>query len=61
MADMTSTDQSAEVVREAFAGFGAEDPGAIAEKFHPDGELVLHGGLAGLTGDLHAGREAVRA
>ena len=49
------------MVRDAFAGFGAEDPGAIADKFHPAGELVLHGGLAGLTGDRHTGREAVRA
>ena len=61
MADPTSVDHRAEVVREAFAGFGAEDPGAIADKFHPAGELILHGGLAGLTGDRHAGREAVRA
>ena len=49
------------MVRNAFAGFGAEDPGAIAEAFHPDGELLLHGGLAGLTGDRHEGRPAVRA
>ena len=58
---MTSTDHRAEVVREAFAGFGAEDPGAIADTFHPAGELLLHGGLAGLTGERHEGREAVRA
>ena len=49
------------MVREAFAGFGAEDPGAIADAFHPHGELLLHGGLAGLTGDRHEGRDAVRA
>jgi GNAT superfamily N-acetyltransferase len=61
MADITSTDHRSEQVREAFAGFGAEDPGAIADTFHPDGELLLHGGLAGLTGDRHKGREAVRA
>lgn len=61
MADPTSIAQGAEVVGEAFAAFGAEDPGAIAEKFHPDGELVLNGGLAGLTGGLHKGRDSVRA
>lgn len=49
------------MVRDAFAGFGAEDPGAIADTFHPDGELVLQGGLAGLTGARHEGRGAVRA
>jgi GNAT superfamily N-acetyltransferase/ketosteroid isomerase-like protein len=61
MADSKSVAQYADIVREAFAGFGAEDPGAIAEAFHPDGELILTGGLAGLTGDCHAGRNAVRA
>ena len=61
MADSTSIAHSAEVVREAFAGFRAEDPSTIAEFFHPEGTLELHGGLAGLTGPLHEGREAVRA
>lgn len=61
MADSTSVAHRADVVREAFAGFGAEDPGAIAATFHPDGELVLEGGLALLTGAHHQGREAIRA
>ena len=61
MADSTTVAHRAEVVREAFAGFGAEDPGAIADKFHPEGELVIEGGLGGLTGDRHRGREAVLA
>ena len=61
MADIRSAAQHTDVVREAFAGFGAADPGAIAEAFHPEGELVLTGGLAGLTGDCHSGRDAVRA
>jgi GNAT superfamily N-acetyltransferase/ketosteroid isomerase-like protein len=61
MADSKSVAQHADIVQEAFAGFGAEDPGAIADAFHPAGELILTGGLAGLTGDRHAGRDAVRA
>lgn len=61
MADPKSVAHRAEVVREAFAGFGAEDPGAIADTFHQNGELLLHGGLAGLTGERHEGRGAVRA
>lgn len=61
MADSISIDQRADVVRTAFAGFGAEDPDAIADAFHPDGELVLHGGLALLTGASHRGRTAVQA
>ena len=61
MADPKSAVRHAAVVREAFGAFGEEDPGAIAEAFHPDGELLLHGGLAGLTGERHAGRAAVRA
>jgi ribosomal protein S18 acetylase RimI-like enzyme len=61
MADPKSVAHRAEVVREAFAGFGDEDPGAIADTFHRDGELLLNGGLAGLTGERHEGRDAVRA
>ena len=36
-----------DVLRSAFAGFGAQDPGAIADRFHEQGELVLHGGWRG--------------
>ena len=44
-----------------FAAFGERDPDAIVRGFHPDGELVLDGGLALLTGARHAGREEIRA
>ena len=47
-------------IEAVFAAFGERDPDAIVARFHPDGELVLDGGLAMLTGTRHA-KQGIRA
>ncbi len=61
MADHIGAVSPAAVVESVFAAFGDRDPDAIAERFHPQGELALDGGLALLTGARHAGRREIRA